>query len=338
MSKICVIGEVLFRFSNKISSTFDNSNEIMFNFGGAEYNVACNLAYWKNEVSFLTRLNKNWLSNHAITHLKSFGVDTKLIINDQINTRTGSYFLQQFNGGLNNKVHYDRDHSSFCFWNNNDFDIQKLINNYDYFYICGISFAVSEQTRKNIIDLIKILKDNKKTIIFDFNYRQKMWGYPLAKKTYEKILPYIDIAFCGIKDIHSILELTSFKDLSFSKEKLIASYNALIKKYPNIKLLASSNREFVDDNTQKYTGYLYHKNKLLNTPKYILKNIIDRIGTGDAFASGVINGLLNNYEYDKVIEFGAKSAVLKHYYYGDNAKLELDFINEISESKSDISR
>lgn len=338
MKKICVIGEILFRFSNKHSSTFNNSNEIIFNYGGAEYNVACNLGYWKNNVSFISKINKNWLSNNSISHLKSFGVNTDLIIDDKINTKVGIYYLQQFNGGINNKVHYDRKNSSFCNWNNNEIPIEDIIKNYDVFYISGISFAVSEKTRDELLILLKILKNNNKTIIFDFNYRQKLWDYPLAKKIIEKILPFVDIAFCGIKDISLILKIKKFVNTDFDENKLIESYNSLFKVYPNLKLLASSNRKILDNSSQEYTGYLYDGNQLSNTSTYTLKNIVDRIGTGDAFAAGIVHGYINNYNQIDMLNFGTKSAILKHYYYGDNEKLEIDFINEITEFNNDVSR
>lgn len=334
--KIVIIGEILTRISN-VDDDFSSGSLASINYGGAEFNVACNLGYWKNDISFITKAPETLLTEKAIELLCSNNINCENVLKSKHEMKNGIYFLKTYQGALNNEVTYDRSGSAFCNWKNKDFNLNNIFNKKGILYISGISLAVSKNNTTELIQLLKEVKSRGLKIILDFNYRAKLWNYEQAKFAFESILPYVDHAFCGIKDISLILGLTNAEG-EFSDKKLVDSYNVLMKKYPNLSSLASSNRNIINQSSQEYTSYLYIGNKLFKSDTYKIINPVDRIGTGDCLASGIIHGLINGFNPKDTVDFGAKAAVLKHYLKGDNAKMTISEIQKITVSINDVNR
>ena len=140
----------------------------------------------------------------------------------------------------------------------------------------------------------------------------------------EEVLPYIDFAFLGYLDMINILKFED-ENLEF-EERLKYHYENLFKKYPNLRFASCTKRTVNSINNNTLQGYLFDGNNLFKSNKYTF-DILDRVGGGDAFTAGILHGVLNEMENDRIVEFGTCASALKHSIIGDINIIDEDTIN-----------
>src|SRR5699024_6345901 len=115
-------------------------------------------------------------------------------------------------------------------------------------------------------------------------------------------------------------------------------YQEIAQTY-DIKYIASTYRNVISSSENELKGFIYNDGNFQES-EGISFEILDRIGGGDAFSSGVLHGILSNMDLKRTIEFGIASSVLKHFVHGDSAQFSVDEVNEfINEmGNGDISR
>ena len=96
----------------------------------------------------------------------------------------------------------------------------------------------------------------------------------------------------------------------------ITIYTKMKKHYPNLKYITSTNREIISSSTNKLTGYLY-TDRLYTSETYVLEDIVDRVGGGDAYFAGILYGIIHGMSMQDTFEFGCCSSALKHTVHGD---------------------
>lgn len=333
MNVIC-LGETLLRYATKKGDKISNLS-FRTHVGGSETNIAVNLAQLGFKATMITRLPDNDLGNSVINFLKSYGVDTTYIQRD--NNRIGTYYLEVGVGNRASRVIYDRQHTSMTKFNINDYDLNTIFKNIDAFIVSGISLAVSEQCKLGIYKILDYCKQNNITVIYDNNYRSKMWNLADAGIAFKAVLPYVNILSAGILDAENFLELTSSKENY--DDKLNDYYQTIITMYPNIKYITSTRREIVSASINNINGYLFHNNTLYKSKQYVIDDIVDRVGGGDAYLSGIIYGIYHNYNCEEILERGLASTILKHTIHGDaNQFTAIDIENYVIGGVAKINR
>ena len=146
------------------------------------------------------------------------------------------------------------------------------------------------------------------------NYRSKLWGYEEAYPCFQQIFPYVDILSAGRLDAIHFLQVASAEE-EVSLEEI---YRRVKEKYANIKVLYSTKRNVISTNHHELQGfYVGEDNNFVESKVYDIQPVIDRVGGGDAFTAGILNGVLKGWESQKVVDFGTASSVLKHTVFGD---------------------
>ena len=168
-------------------------------------------------------------------------------------------------------------------------------------------------------------------VSFDFNYRSKLWTIEEARPVYKMFMDYVDIVFASFYDANTILEIPldkGMENLTLS-EKRRNVFPKMIKKY-NLHYIFGTDRVVYTATDNSLAGYYF---KLRNDEltweltEPIRFNIYDRIGGGDAFASGVIHGLLKDYNNPAyAVRYGLNTSVLKHTIYGDASTMSCEDI------------
>jgi 2-dehydro-3-deoxygluconokinase len=163
----------------------------------------------------------------------------------------------------------------------------------------------------------KLLLDETNVNSLDKIRAEKLFQSQLGKlwtsfDKLKKLLPMIDVLSVGILDIRAIFQDDSISDLE-------DAYRRLLSKYPNLKMLFSTNRETISAEEYRLQGSVYTQGKLYQSPKQAIYQVVDRIGTGDSYASGVIHGLLKGETPQNIVDFATANAILKHTVYGDVA-------------------
>ncbi len=327
--KILTFGEIMLRLSTPDYSTINQTQSFLVNYGGGEANVAVALAHMGHKTYFMSKLPPNQLGDGAITHLHSHGVDTRYVVRGS--TTIGIYFLETGFGGRPSKVIYNRKHSAITRIAEEEFNWDEIFGDATWFHLSGITLALGERVRKVALRAVKEAKKHNVPVSFDFNYRSKLWTVEEARPVYKQFMDYVNIVFASFYDANTILEIpldAGFEDKTLS-EKRRNVFPKMIKKY-NLHYIFGTDRVVYTATDNSLAGYYFklQDDKLtweLTEP--IRFNIYDRIGGGDAFASGVIHGLLKNYDDPAyAVRYGLNTSVLKHTIYGDASTMSCEDI------------
>ncbi len=318
--KIITFGEIMLRLSTPDYNTINQTRSFLVNYGGGEANVAVALSHMGHNAYFMSKLPPNQLGDGAISHLKSNGVNTDLIVRGS--TTLGIYFLETGFGGRPSKVIYNRKHSAITRVEESEFDWDNIFTGATWFHVSGITLALGERVRNVAMRAVREAKAHNVKVSFDFNYRAKLWTIEEARPAYKEIMNYVDVVFASFYDANTILEIPldeGWENATLS-EKRRNVFPKMIKKY-NLSYIFGTDRVVYSATENSLAGYYFKlkDDKLsweLTLP--IRFNIYDRIGGGDAFASGVIHGLLKNFDDPQyAVRYGLNTSVLKHTISGD---------------------
>lgn len=321
------------RFTPVNKKRLKQADQLNVYFGGAEANVAVSLSQFGHAVSYLTAIPPNDIGEAAVSHLKMAGIDTRWVF--RMGDRLGSYFLEEGFSLKPAKVIYDRKYSAVNELPMLELDWDAVYQEIDVMHITGITPALSSQMKEFTIKAVCEAKKRNVRVSFDFNYRSKLWGLPEAKETFQELLPYVDICFMGYKDFTLLWGLDGPNH--FDEERLAAFYGEFAGRF-GIQVFASTKRTVYSAGRNDLTGFLYKNGSLFKSTTHKF-DIIDRIGGGDAFAAGVLHGILQDDEPTQIIQFGTAASVLKHTVPGDYNRFTPEEVNEfLNQQGGDVSR
>ena len=316
-------GEIMCRYSpSNPNERLSRCEEFKRQIGGAEFNVVSALSTLGNRTGIITKIPDNPLGIFVKNSIRSFGVSDDLLIYDHSSeARLGTYYTEAGAYPRKPSVVYDRRHASFCTLKLEDIKPDALSTS-KVFHTTGITLALGEQIRNNTVEIIKRFHEAGVKISFDVNFRANLWNEALARKTITEILPYVDIFFCS--------EETANK--TFQKTGSIADILKEFSTEYNIPIVCSTKRTAHSPKLHSFTSYIYDakSDTVYTEAPYENIDVVDRIGSGDAYIAGVLYGLINNnYDCLKALQYGNAFSVLKCTIPGDTLCTSLAEINSI---------
>jgi 2-dehydro-3-deoxygluconokinase len=332
MKKVVTLGEIMLRLSTHVGDRLFQANQLSLNYGGAEANVAVSLARFGHNVFFVSKLPDNPLGLAVERHLLSHRVNTKFLLKG--GERLGTYYLETGVGARSAQVTYDRKYSSFSTLTLDEVDFEEIFKDASLFHVTGITPALSSGLKELTFLALKKAKEMGVMTSFDFNYRAKLWSQQQAAETIKPLMPYIDICSCGELDAVYILGIERADHQPAKDKKLIYYYERIQELYPNIQYLTSTFRTVISASTNTLQGNLYTNGKLYQSKVHHIDHIIDRVGGGDAFASGILHGILEEVSPEKNVTFATAASALKHTVLGDCNVFSIDEINAFAENET----
>ena len=314
--KFITIGELLMRLSPPDYEKIRTTSSYVVNFGGAEANVAVSLANLGVDTTVFTVLPDNDIGRSAVRSLKANDVHTKHII--KADGRMGLYYLEEGVAVRASQVIYDRGNSAFAEYDYSDVDFEDILKDYDWLHLSGITPALSYNCRRMIDKAVKVAKKLGLTVSFDPNFRSTLWSFGTARDVLSKYLPYVDVLI-GIEPIHVYNEDgTDVKDgltMDPSFKDMDRVFKAIDKQY-HMKAIARTVRYVHSGSNNSLKAFFYTNGETYES-KTINFDIVDRVGGGDAFSSGLIYALMENMDPEDVVNFAVASSVMKHSIRGD---------------------
>lgn len=317
MKKIVTLGEIMLRLSTPLYKRFIQVDEFDVNYGGGEANVAVSLANYGHKAYFVSKLPKHEIGQAAVNTLLKHGVNTSYIARG--GERIGIYFLETGAAMRPSKVIYDRAHSAISEADISDFDFDEIFKDADWFHFTGITPALGDKATKLIKQALISAKKYNVTISVDLNYRKKLWTSEEAIRVMSDLMRYVDICIGNEEDAEKCL---GFKPLNVDETNAdleLSSYEGIFKQMKarfGFKYIATSLRKSYSASDNGWSGLIYDGNEFYHSKEYNIR-IIDRVGGGDAFASGIIHGLLTYNDFKKALDFGVAASALKHTIHGD---------------------
>ncbi|RIM83700.1 sugar kinase [Staphylococcus xylosus] len=334
---IAAYGEIMMRLEVPDNLLLRQAENLKYSFTGTGVNVTGLLSQFGYDTSLISAVPENSIGTAAIGAIRRLGIHSDFIIKN--NDNLGMYFLEQGFGNRPSNVTYtNRQQSSFNTTDISEYNIVQSMKGVDVLHVCGISLAMNNLTRNNILTIVKVAKEQGIKIVFDCNFRSSLWGEngnQRAKPYYETILREADIVIMSEKDAINTLNLTTTKE---SKEEQLEELLLVVAEKFNIDIIAGTIRTIQGSNQNDIKGYLF-KNGTMYYSKAFEVNILDRIGTGDAYTCGVIHGELSNMDSQEMVTFSTAACVLAHTISGDTPLFDTDdIIKIVNEEKNDIER
>jgi 2-dehydro-3-deoxygluconokinase len=310
--RIVCFGELLLRMSSPAGEMLLQRPQVNVCIGGAEANVAVSLARFGHPVAMVSALPANALGAAARDGLRAHGVDTSGI--GFAAGRMGLYFLTPGAVLRPSEIVYDRAGSVFAQTEPAAWDWPALLQGASWLHVSGVSPAVGDAAGQAVLDAMRAARAMGVQVAFDGNYRASMWaqrGSDGAEVLLE-LMQNADLAFADQRDVALVLGRPELAKGSRS-EAMAAAFDA----FPNLARVAATTRVQLSNEHHKLGATLHTRAGAIATREVELHNIVDRIGTGDAFAAGVLHGLLGGWTDTRALEFGLAAAAIKHSIAGD---------------------
>jgi 2-dehydro-3-deoxygluconokinase len=129
------------------------------------------------------------------------------------------------------------------------------------------------------------------------------------------LVPYVDVVSGNEEDCERIFgikgaDVRVVEEVSADKYNEVAS--KLTKRFPNLKKVCITLRGSISATHNTWTAVLYDGRKLYSTKKYDITNVVDRLGSGDAFTGALIYGVLTGKSDQDALDFATAASALKH--------------------------
>jgi 2-dehydro-3-deoxygluconokinase len=312
---VVCFGEILLRLTAPAHGLLLQSGSFNVNVGGAEANVAVSLAQFGHHATLVTVLPDSPLGHAAAGELRRHGVRTDSI---QFGPgRMGLYFLTTGAGHRPSEVLYDRADSAFALAPADLIDWAGALNEASWFHVSGIAPAIGPLAAVSALRAVRAARAQGLSISFDCNYRAKLWERRpgQARLLLRELVAEADLLFAEQRDIALILD----RDFSAAPatDPFQAASAAAFAVFPRLQRIAATVRVQRNVDDHDLSAVLATRDGLYTTRQYSLGRIVDRIGSGDAFAAGILHGVLMELDARATVDFGLAAATLKHSIPGD---------------------
>ncbi len=317
--KVVSFGEIMLRLSPDGYYKLFQKPELNTSFCGAEANVAVALSNFGDEAEFVTALPDNDIGRAACRELMRYGVKTDNIV--YTGDRLGLFFAEKGASQRPSKVIYDRKNSAIASVDPSSFDWEKIFDGADWFHITGITPALSDSLAKISVDAVKAAKKAGLTVSCDINYRSKLWSAQKARPVMTEIMKYVDVCIGNEEDAEIVFGIkagtTDVTKGQLDTDGYKKSLQTVAETF-GCKIVAYSQRKSYSASDNGWSGIIYddEKKQVYTSAQYDIR-ITDRIGGGDAFASGLIYALHNNISPANAIETAAAAGCLDQTLEGD---------------------
>lgn len=317
--RVVTFGEIMLRLKSPGHERLLQSSRFEATFGGAESNVAVALSQYGVNAAFVSVLPANPIGDAAIGELRRVGVDTHLI--RRAGDRVGIYYLEAGAGQRPSRVIYDRADSSIAVARPSDFNWDSIFADASWFHISGITPAISAAGAELALEATRQARAQGVTVSCDYNYRANLWKYGRkAPEVMRDLVKLVQVGIANEEDCQKSLGIASTSDTASGHLETDA-YRVLAERvlteFPNLEKQIITLRESKSADHNVWAACMHNRSEFLLSRRYDIPHIVDRVGSGDAFAAGMIYGLLTYGDDARALEFATAAGCLKHSVPGD---------------------
>ncbi len=316
------LGEVMMRLAAPNKEKISQSESFEKNAAGSELNVVSGAAMLGVRSAIVTKLPSNKLGHFMRNKIRYGNVsDDYIVYDDSPQKRLGIYYYESGAYPRKSSVIYDRANSSVCSLSIDEVP-EEIYQKTKIFHVSSITLAVSPILRTTAIEMIRRFKEAGALISFDVNYRAALWSEEEARAVIEKIFPYVDLLFVSEETSRRMLQRTG------TLEEIMRGYT---EQY-GCKLVATTQREVVSPTRHNFTSKIFYDGRFYGEEPYVGIEVIDRIGSGDAYLAGVLYGLIRHENIQRALEIGNALSAVKNTVVGDMSTSSIDEIEGVIRS------
>jgi 2-dehydro-3-deoxygluconokinase len=313
--------------------------------GGGEYNVVRGLRRcFGLRTAIATALADNPVGRLIEDLILQGGVDPALLkwvpydgVGRQV--RNGLNFTERGFGLRAAAGCSDRGHTAISQIKPGDFNWASIFgpeNGTKCFHTGGIFAALSASTADVAAEAISAARRHSTPVSYDLNYRDSLWksigGKAKAQEVNRELVRKVDLLLGNEEDFSAMLGV-QIKGVGDDFAELpIAGYEEMLREvaalYPNLKLIASTLRTASTASRNAWGAIALYQDQIVHVPQREI-DILDRVGGGDSFASGLIYGLLAGKPIDWAVRCGVAHGALAMTTPGDTSMATLAEVERI---------
>lgn len=292
---VTTLGEIMLRFSVPPGHRLEELQQLDVHPGGAEGNVCTALVGLGHRCAWVSRLPNNPLGRMVIRSLRAAGIDTNGVVLAE-GSRVGTYYVEFATPPRAIQVTYDRADSAIANMTSADVDWDYLLDTRAV-HLTGITPALSDGCREIVQEVVKRAKSAGVAVSLDVNYRSLLWSEAEAAETIRPLVQGIDLFICGRGDAKSLFGFEGEERAVLDSLQSLSQAKNVVLTLGDAGAMALDNGQFLQQSA-------------------IPAQIVDRLGAGDAFAAGVLDGWLSG-SLDQGLRQGAALGALALSQHGD---------------------
>lgn len=337
MTGFVTFGEVMMRMAPpgclRLAQALPGSLDVTF--AGAEANVAASLSMLGAAARFVTAVPENALADTCLATLTGLGVDTSAVV--RRDGRLGIYFVETGANQRPGRVVYDRGGSAISLASPTEYDWNAVLQGRSALHVTGITPALSAAAAEATIQACQVARELGLQVSCDLNFRAKLWDWQpdvpkrqLAQETMSRVLPFVDVLIANEADCGDVLDIHAGHSDVESGRVDVDAYpqvaRQVAERFPGLKYIATTLRESHSASHNSWGAMLF--DVAADVPSYAplsqgqyrpyeIRNIVDRVGGGDAFAAGLLFALQESLDATDAVAFAAAASCLAHSISGD---------------------
>ncbi len=335
--RIVTFGEVMLRLKSPQHERLLQTPLLEATFGGGEANVAVSLAQFGCEVAFISALPNNPIAEACLAMLRGKGVEVDGVIRQ--GERMGIYYLEAGANQRPSKVIYDRQHSAIMDTPPEAYNWVQLFEGANWFHITGITPALSANAAAVALQAVRTAHEMGLTVSCDYNYRKNLWKYGKpASEVMRELVRFVDVGIANEEDCQHALGITleggkweeELESGKLNTDRYCELCEAVLETFPNLRLQVITLRSSHSADHNGWAACLHNRKDFIVSRQYDVKDIVDRVGSGDAFAAGMIYGLTCGMTDLDTLEFATAASCLKHSIPGDMNMCTVEEVNALA--------
>jgi 2-dehydro-3-deoxygluconokinase len=320
---------------------FRKATECAIHVSGGEFNCAANLANcFRMKTGIVSAMVDYPIGDMIAERVRAMGVTPfyKQFKHNGVNgPNMATVYSDRGYGVRAPVVFYNRSNEAAAQLKPGDIDWTTIFaGGVRWFHSGGIFAALSETTGQVIIEGMKAAKKAGAITSFDLNFRQKLWdiwgGQERAQAVVNTIVQHVDVLVGNEEDLQKGLGIPGpevEKKSKLDPSLFFAMIDGVIKKYPQVKIVATTLREVHSTNHHSWGAVAWIDGKTYVSPTCEL-NIYDRVGGGDGFASGFFYGILADENPETALKLGWAHGALLTTFPGDTTMATVEQVRSLA--------
>ena len=324
---------------------FKKATQCQIHVSGGEYNVAANLANcFRLNTAIVSAMVDYPIGDMIDERVRAMGVKPiyKHFKHNGVNgPNMATVYSDRGYGVRPPVVFYNRANEAGALLKPGDFDWKSIFSSgVRWFHSGGIFASLSATTGELIVEAMQVAKSAGAVVSFDLNFREKLWsiwgGETKAREVINRIVQNVDVLVGNEEDLQKGLGIPGPEVTAKSKldpTVFVQMIDNVIKKYPQIKVVATTLREVHSTNQHSWSAVAWINGKTYLAPTCEL-DVLDRVGGGDGFASGLFYGLLTGEDPQEAVKLGWAHGALVTTYPGDTTMATLEQVRAFARGGS----
>lgn len=323
LRRVLLFGELLLRLTTPRHERFVQAQEFEISYTGGEANAGVLLAGFGAQAELISAVPNSELGQACLNYMRRFGLDVTHVA--RRGQRLGILYVELGAGPRSSKVIYDRAGSSFSALKVSDVPWDDILRDADWLHFTGTAPALSADLAALTLEGCQAARKQGTKVSCDLNYRSTLWPVEDARRTMSQLAHHIDVLIANVDHASLLLgapPANSPQPNTAYEPQAYHTSTTWLREHYGFTQVALTVRGGAAAEAVKLAGVLDDGQHLYGSRMHTT-HVVDRIGAGDAFAAGVIHGLLDGWSADRTIEFAAALACLKHTMHDDFCHLSL---------------